>query len=108
MALNFSMDFEYRYTEPYRQFVMNNINYLENNLGRRDIRTVTDEEAASYKGDFKGLLARLGVPSSMHWVVSVMNRIHSNSDFDGEGLVLRIPNSTLLSRLDTQFKDTGV
>ena len=61
-------------------------------------KTVEPTLAASYRGDFYGLLRYLQVDEYMYPYVFKINNITSSTDFDGKISTLRLVSPTILDR----------
>lgn len=67
-------------------------------------RPIEPHDAMKYKGDFFGLLVRLGIPAQYHYIVMVMNGITGPQDNDERLRTLIVPSRAMIDRLRTRYK----
>ena len=106
--MDFTINNSYRFTPNYQQFILNNLSYLNSTLTDKEIKTITEDQTIAFKGDFYGVLAALGIDSSMFYVIAALNDVSDATMFDGLGMVLKIPSGVTLTKLDKMYLATGL
>lgn len=63
----------------------------------------TPQEQVKYRGDLAGLLVAHGVPTYLHWITLRINEFTHTSDYNGESIILLLPDASLIKDLMVTF-----
>ena len=60
---------------------------------------ITAFEQMKYVGDYSGLLLNLNIPKKYHWIILRLNGYTSPLEYNGEPVIIFIPDLTEIERL---------
>ena len=64
---------------------------------------VNKAEADQFYGDFYGLLAYVGAPVELFWVITQMNNLDCSTDYDSDLLDIIVPSKGEINRIKTIY-----
>lgn len=91
------------YSNGYRQLVESHYTYFLQN-DQISLRSIDDQTADKYHGDFYGLLDALDYPKHHHWPILFFNRYRHSGDYRRETTVVLIPDVHYLDILMQLYK----
>lgn len=89
-------------SDLFRDEILINMNYLRGGNGSGSI-TVTQQEADKYRGDFHGLLLSKGQQRHHLWLLTVFNGLTCSTEYNSDFLVVRIPDTDRLQKIENTF-----
>ena len=85
-------------TDEFREVLLLHMDMIQKREANSFIE-ITQQEADMWAGDFYGLLLTKGVRHHLLWLLTVFNGLTSSSDFDGDFLEIKTPDTEYIKRL---------
>lgn len=86
------------YSREWRLLVESHLSWLRTGV-ESEVISLDHQIAYKYEGDLFGALTELKVPEYMHWPILRMNGLSSPTHFNGDAIILMVPQQSVLSSL---------